>query len=137
MPALWSLFAARTLPEPFAIVCTARTPMTDDAFRARMREAVAEFARLKPPSERVWERFARHLTYVPGDPTEAEPYARLGERLERVERERGGPANRLFYCATPPSLYDDIVEHLGASSLARPEGGWRRIVVEKPFGRDL
>ena len=138
MPALWSLYAARTLPEPFTIVCTARTPMTDEAFRARMRQAVGEFARLKPPSEVVWERFARHLFYVVGDPSEAELYERLGRCLERVEGERGGDtANRLFYCATPPSLYAPIVERLGASGLARADAGWRRIIVEKPFGRDL
>lgn len=137
MPALWSLFAARTLPEPFEIVCTARTPMTDEAFRARMRDAVGEFARLKPPSEGVWERFARHLTYLAGDPAQPELYERLGRCLARVEGARGGPTNRLFYCATPPSVYDEIVECLGASGLAAPDGGWRRIVVEKPFGRDL
>ena len=137
MPALWSLYAARTLPEPFSIVATARTPMTDDAFRNEMRAAVAEFARLKIPSDAVWERFARNLGYVPGDPTDLELYTRLRQRLEAVERARGGPANRLFYCATPPSLYDDIVQHLGDAGLARTPDGWTRIVVEKPFGRDL
>jgi glucose-6-phosphate 1-dehydrogenase len=137
MPALWSLYAARTLPEPFSIVATARTPMTDEAFRNEMRAAVAEFARLKIPSDAVWERFARNLAYVNGDPTDLELYRRLRQRLEAVERARGGSANRLFYCATPPSLYDDIVQHLGDAGLARTPEGWTRIVVEKPFGRDL
>src|SRR5207247_187500 len=53
------------------------------------------------------------------------------------ETARGGARNRLFYCATPPSLYDNIVAGLGAASLARVDGGWTRIIVEKPFGRDL
>jgi glucose-6-phosphate 1-dehydrogenase len=137
VPALWSLYASRTLPEPFIVVGVSRTEMTDEEFRIRMREAVGEFARIQPPSEMVWNRFASSLFYVPGDPTDATTYARLRQRLEELEPARGGPRNRLFYCATPPSLYDDIVENLGASGLAAEEGGWTRIVIEKPFGRDL
>ena len=137
MPALWSLYAGRTLPEPFAIICTARTEMTDDEFRAKMRGSVAEFARVKIPSQPVWERFARSLYYVAGDPGSPELYVRLKRRLEEIERARGGAANRLFYCATPPSLYDDIVSSLGAADLARSPSGWTRIIIEKPFGRDL
>jgi len=81
IPALWSLYAARTLPEPFAIVATARTEMTDDEFRTRMREAVVEFARFQPPSEHVWERFASALSYVPGDPASPELHGRIEETL--------------------------------------------------------
>ena len=137
MPALWSLYAGRTLPEPFAIVATARTEMTDDEFRRRMRETVGEFARLQPPSEGVWERFASAVRYVPGDPADPALYARLARTLREIEGGRAGPPNRLFYCATPPSLYDDIIAHLGAAGLAAPRpGGFTRIVVEKPFGRD-
>jgi glucose-6-phosphate 1-dehydrogenase len=137
MPALWSLYAARTLPEPFAIVCTARTEMTDAAFRARIRAGVLEFARLKPPSDLVWERFASSIHYIAGDPTSPELYARLQDRLKAIEQAHGGAANRLFYCATPPSLYDDIVANLGAAGLGQETGGWTRLIVEKPFGHDL
>jgi glucose-6-phosphate 1-dehydrogenase len=137
IPALWTLFAARTLPEPFAIVCTARTPMTDEVFRDKLRGGVQQFARVKPPTEQVWQRFAANVSYVPGDPTHPELYAAVRERLEAVERARGGPANRLYYLSTPPSLYDDIVTHLGKADLARADGGWTRIVIEKPFGHDL
>jgi glucose-6-phosphate 1-dehydrogenase len=137
MPALWSLYAGRTLPEPFAIIGTARSEMGDDEFRARVHDGAATFARLKIPSPQVWERFARSVHYVAGDPTRPELYGRLRGRLEELERARGGPRNRLFYCATPPSLYDDIVARLGAAGLAHSPEGWTRIVVEKPFGRDL
>jgi glucose-6-phosphate 1-dehydrogenase len=108
-----------------------------------MHAAVQEFARLKVPSAGVWQRFASSVHYVPGDPRGVELYMRLGERLGAVEQARDGPANRLFYCATPPSLYEAIVENLGGSGLAEsrasPARGdaWTRIVVEKPFGRDL
>ncbi len=137
MPALWSLYAGRTLPEPFAIVSTARTEMGQDEFRRRIRDAIGEFAHVQPPSEQVWERFAGALTYVAGDPADPALYPKLEATLREIERDRPGPANRLYYCATPPSLYDDIIANLGTSGLARgTEGGFTRIVVEKPFGRD-
>ena len=137
VPALWSLYAGRTLPEPFAIIGTARTDMTDTVYRNHMREAVAGFARLKIPSPQVWERFAQSLYYVAGDPMGPDLYMRLRQRLEEMERARGSAANRIFYCATPPSLYDDIIGNLGEAGLARSPNGWTRIVIEKPFGRDL
>jgi glucose-6-phosphate 1-dehydrogenase len=137
IPALWTVFAARTLPEPFTIVGTGRTELSDDAFREKMRESVKEFARFKIPSDQVWQRFAANLFYIAGDPTGPEIYARLRQRLEEVERARGGPANRLYYLSTPPSLYDDITVQLGKAGLAAEEGGWTRIIIEKPFGHDL
>jgi glucose-6-phosphate 1-dehydrogenase len=137
VPALWSLYAARTLPEPFTIIGTARTELTDEAFRAQMRDAVEQFARLKIPAPPVWSRFAQSLYYVPGDPSGPDLYGRVRQRLEELERARGGPTNRIFYCATPPSLYDDIIGNIGAAGLAHAPNGWTRIVIEKPFGRDL
>jgi glucose-6-phosphate 1-dehydrogenase len=137
MPALWRLYAGRVLPEPFTIVATARTGLTDDEFRVRTRAAIGEFARVQPPSEAVWERFARALVYIAGDPTDSGLYPRIERALKDAEAGRGGGTNRLFYCATPPSLYDAIIANLGGSGLARPvAGGFTRIVVEKPFGRD-
>ena len=85
IPALWSLYAARTLPEPFAIIGTGRTEMTDDEFRTRMRDAVTEFARVQPPSEAVWERFASALGYVAADPTQLACCQRLDEALRTIE----------------------------------------------------
>jgi glucose-6-phosphate 1-dehydrogenase len=137
VPALWSLYAMRTLPEPFTILGTARTPMTDETFRAQMRDAVEQSARLKIPSPLVWDRFAQNLYYVAGDPTDADLYLKVRQRLEEIERARGGLANRLFYCATPPSLYDDIVANLGEAGLAEAPQGWTRIIIEKPFGHDV
>jgi len=137
IPALWSLYAARTLPEPFVIIGTARTEMSDEAFRDKMRQGVREFARLRIPNDNVWARFAASLHYVPGDPNDPALYGRLRAALEDVERRHGGPANRLYYLSTPPSLYDDITGQLGKADLAEERGGWTRIIVEKPFGHDL
>jgi glucose-6-phosphate 1-dehydrogenase len=105
-----------------------------------MREAIADFARVQPPSQRVWDRFAQALFYYAGDPADPGLYAGLGDFLRQVERERGTGGNRLFYCSTPPSLYPHIVTRLGEAGLNRPpegSGAWTRIIIEKPFGRDL
>ncbi|HTO13771.1 MAG TPA: glucose-6-phosphate dehydrogenase [Candidatus Binatia bacterium] len=137
IPALWTLFAARTLPEPFTILCTARTPMSDDAFRDKLKEGVKEFARFKVPNDQVWQRFAANVYYAPGDPTAPEFHGTLRRRLEEIERGRGGATNRLYYLSTPPSLYAGIVANLGKAEMAQEEGGWTRIIIEKPFGHDL
>jgi glucose-6-phosphate 1-dehydrogenase len=137
LPALWSLYAARTLPEPFTVLAVSRTGMSDEEFRGRARDAIREFGRSQPPSETVWQRFAASLHYLSGDPKDAALYPALETRLQELEGRRGGPPNRLFYCSTPPSLYDDIVAHLGAAGLAGEREGWTRLIVEKPFGRDL
>jgi glucose-6-phosphate 1-dehydrogenase len=138
VPALWSLYAARTLPEPFAIIGTGRTGMTDQEFRTRMRDGVRQFARLKVPSEQIWDRFASNLFYIPGDPQGADLYATIRQRLEEIEAKRGGTPERLYYLSTPPNLYGPIVTQLGAAGLAEPAAdGWTRIIIEKPFGHDL
>jgi glucose-6-phosphate 1-dehydrogenase len=140
VPALWSMFQGRVLPEPFAVIGVSRSEMTNEEFRSRMREAIADFARIQPPSQRVWDRFAQALFYYSGDPADPELYPGLSEYLGRVEQERGTGGNRLLYCATPPSLYPALVTRLGEAGLSRPPdgtGGWVRIVIEKPFGRDL
>jgi glucose-6-phosphate 1-dehydrogenase len=140
VPALWSMFQGRVLPEPFAVIGVARSEMTNEQFRSRMREAITDFARVQPPSEKVWDRFAQALFYYSGDPADAGLYEGLGRHLAKVEQDRGTGGNRLFYLAAPPSIYPALVTRLGTAGFSRPrEGGgsWTRIIIEKPFGRDL
>jgi glucose-6-phosphate 1-dehydrogenase len=140
VPALWSMFQGRVLPEPFAVIGVARREMTNEQFRSYMRDAITQFARVQPPSQRVWDRFAQALFYYAGDPADPGLYPGLSDYLRKVETERGTGGNRLFYCATPPSLYPPLVQRLGEAGLERPpegSGGWVRIIIEKPFGRDL
>ncbi len=137
VPALWGLFQGRVLPEPFVIIGVARSEMSHEAFRERMREAVAEFARVQPPASHVWNRFASSLYYCAGSPADPVLYERLGALLKELEKDTDTGGNRLFYCATPPSLYPQIVTRLGTSGLHRQSAGWSRIIIEKPFGRDL
>mgnify|MGYP003430559115 CR=1 FL=1 len=75
VPALWSLFQSRVLPEPFAVIGVSRTEMSNEVFRTNVREAIADFARVQPPSQRVWERFSQALFYYTADP--ADPNIRI------------------------------------------------------------
>jgi glucose-6-phosphate 1-dehydrogenase len=138
MPALYALAAERLLPACFAIVGVARRDLGDDGFRRQMREAVQRFSRLGPVNEEVWERLARAMHYLPAAFDDPEGYLRLRDLLARLDESCGTEGNHLYYLATPPSAYAGIVESLGEAGLARGDGnGWARIIIEKPFGRDL
>ncbi len=140
VPALYALAAQRLLPRCFATVGVARRDLGQDGFRRRMREAVEEFSRLGPVREEVWEPLARTMAYVPASFDDPKGYAELRDVLARVDQSCGTEGNRLFYLATPPAAYAEIVQALGESRLAAPPGngtGWTRIIIEKPFGRDL
>jgi glucose-6-phosphate 1-dehydrogenase len=97
LPALYRLVQQRLLPAEFAIVGLARTEMTSEEFRARLREAVEEFSAEKSVDEEVWNSFAQGLYYITGDINTADDYRKLKELLEQVDRERGTAGNRLFY----------------------------------------
>jgi glucose-6-phosphate 1-dehydrogenase len=141
MPALYTLARVGMLPAEYAVVGFARRPMTDDVFRREMAKSVVGATR--PAGEAAWEEFARRLFYVQADFHDPDGYDRLRQTLERLDRERGTAGNRLFYLATAPELYGEIVDRLGEHRLvSRPARGagrrpWTRVIVEKPFGRDL
>ncbi|HZP57501.1 MAG TPA: glucose-6-phosphate dehydrogenase [Dehalococcoidia bacterium] len=138
MPALYNLARERMLPTGFSVVGFARREWSDEQFRAAMKEAVAKFSR-EPLQDEIWDSFARNLHYVRGDFADSGAYVRLGERLAKQDHAHGAAGNRLFYLATPPTAYAEIAHRLGEAGLSRggPDGGWARLVVEKPFGRDL
>ncbi len=139
MPALFSLARRNQLPTGFAVLGVARTPMDDEAFRQRMRDAVtASGAESATPA--VWDGFAQNLFYVAEDFAGLQDHSALAARLHDVAGRRAIPGNHLFYLATPPSAYAAIVRSLAARGLAgstAPPHGWKRIIVEKPFGRDV
>jgi glucose-6-phosphate 1-dehydrogenase len=114
------------------VIGTSRTAFTDEAFRDAMRGAVQEFSEDTAFDEDLWKRFAQNLHYVAGDMQDSTLYQALGAKLRET-----GQNNVLFYLATQPSYYGMAADCLRASGLAAPQGGWRRIVVEKPFGHDL
>src|SRR5437868_801304 len=138
VPALYRLVQQRLLPAEFAIVGVARSAMSDDDFRNKMKDAIATFSEAKSVDESVWQSFAQGIYYVAGDINDPKAYQQLKERLEQIDGERGTAGNRVFYLSTAPSLYSEAIEQLGAADLARPkEGSWVRIIIEKPFGHDL
>jgi len=140
VPALYDLHRDGRLAPGFAVLGYARRPMTDEAFRRDLREAAARFSRGGPPDEKSWDAFARRLAYVSGAYDDVRALRAVGERLRREAGVEGRPAHALFYLATPPSAFAPIGGALGASGLSRPEGRgapWARVIVEKPFGRDL
>lgn len=134
VPALYNLYRKNRLPETFNIVGVSRTPMTHEKFREEMRAGVEEFSK-ESFSARFWNRFAKHIWYVPGDAAQHDQLANVKTFLE--EHENGMSANRLYYLSVAPNLYVPIIENLGALKMTIENGQWRRIIIEKPFGTDL
>src|SRR5438876_2528186 len=136
MPALYRLMYERRLSPGFAVVGVSRTPMSDDQFREKMRESVQKFLEDSPFDNDVWAGFSQGLYYMSGDVNDAGMYTRLAARLAEIEQARRTCGNVLFYLSTQPSQYGAAAKGLGAAGLARGNG-WRRLVVEKPFGHDF
>src|SRR3989440_1792430 len=137
MPALYNLTLNRYLPSGFTVVGVANTPWSDQEFRNHMAEAVRKNSRSQPVDHSVWQTFAEGLSYVPMAFDDNSGYQRLATMLDRIDADRGTGGNRVFYCATLPQFFPVIVERLGGSGIAHAGGGWKRVVVEKPFGHDL
>jgi glucose-6-phosphate 1-dehydrogenase len=136
MPALYRLAYDRSLPPGFTVVGNSRSTMSDERFRDVMRESVIQFLRDTPFDERIWRDFAEGLYYRAGDLRDQGFYRELERVLASAENERHSGGNVVFYLATQPSLYEAAAAGIGAAGLQQ-SAGWRRLVIEKPFGRDL
>ncbi len=152
IPALYNNFKKGRLVECSHIVGFARRLLTDDSFRARLREGVAQFS-AGTFDPLTWETFARLISYFQGNLDEPGDFPRLEAYLKSLEGTPGSQqtqsktadgipvsrqdANRLYYLATAPEYYEMVVGALGAAGMASQSPCWRRIVIEKPFGRDL
>lgn len=136
LPALHTLACLGLMPERFAVLGAARSKLSDDAFREQLRAGVAEFGRIKPDGQMSWQQFAEKLFYLPIGYEDATSYQQLAERLTELTQAIGSD-NVLFYLSTPPQVYQPVVQQIGAAGLAHAAAGWRRIVIEKPFGHDL
>jgi glucose-6-phosphate 1-dehydrogenase len=133
IPALYNLCLKLRLPEPFTIVGVSRSPFSHEEFREKVRKGAQEYTK-NTFRDSDWAAFAQRIFYNSGNATQSEDYRKLDEFLKEKE---GGDADRLYYLSTAPSLYEPTVENLGAAGLAEEDGGWRRIIIEKPFGYDL
>src|SRR5438067_7414609 len=137
VPALYRLVQERLVPGEFAVVGAARSEMSHDDFRGKMKEAIAQFSEAKRVDEEVWDSFAQGLYYLPVNIDSPDDYKKLSDLLDQIDRERGTQGNRVFYLSTAPALYAEAVKQLGQSGLVNQEKGWRRVIIEKPFGTDL
>jgi len=137
VPSLFNLYCDNLLPASFAILGMAMDDFSTHSFRAKMNADIREFSRREPFDEQAWQTFCGCIHYIQGQFDDSEAFARLQSELTVIDSKHGTGGNVLFYMATPPSVFSMISSHLDAAGLNRGNGGWRRIIVEKPFGTDL
>lgn len=137
LPALYNLKRSNLLPQEFAIVGVAHTPMSQDDFRSKLNQEIHEFATVTV-DDQLWQQFEHRLYYLPGEFQDAKMYQQLQNLLTQVDQECGTQGNYLFYLATSSNFFRDIIEQLGTAGLGQEANGhWRRVIIEKPFGHDL
>ncbi len=139
IPALYDLACHGVLPTEFTVVGYGRQPLTDDTFRELMQQSVDDHYGEEVVDGEMCRRILRAPRYVQGQFDDAEGFRRLAQALEALDERTGG--NRVYYLATPPSVFPAIIRGLGDAGLGRREtaaakDGWTRIVIEKPFGHD-
>ena len=135
VPALYSLFVQDLLPEKFALLGVSRTEFTDIEFRKAMKLAINEFKEIDDTSK--INDFVARLFYEPIKFDDTSSYVSLKKRLDLLRLDCNVCGNTIFYLSTPPSLYGIIPTHLAAVGLNNQKDGWKRLIIEKPFGYDL
>ncbi len=135
LPALFHLEQAGLLPDEFAIVGVARRPL-EDSFAADMKDGILEFGGVKEGAEHL-DQFIARVKYHAMNFDDAAGYDQLKALLEKIDKENGTKGNRLFYLATAPEYFADIIDHLGDTGMAKSKKGHVRAIIEKPFGHDL
>lgn len=137
LPALYNLKRSNLLPQEFAIVGVAHTPMSQDDFRSKLNRDIHEFATVAV-DDHFWQQFEQRLYYLPGEFQDVGTYQHLQELLTQVDQDCGTQGKYLFYLATSSNFFCDIIEQLGVAGLVREDDEhWRRVIIEKPFGHDL
>lgn len=136
VPALFDLSRDRSMPADFSVIAVDRVGLSDEKLRRRLHDGVKKFSRQGMVNTGEWSEFARHIHYQEGDFKNLQTYTALGEQCAKLEKEWGVKVHRIFYMATPPSMFGEIPRYLGKAGLAR-DREWARIVVEKPIGYDL
>ena len=140
IPAIYELAKENLLDEKSYVVGYSRSEMSDEQFRKSAREAVQKHARTDF-DEAVWKKLEPRFYYTQADYGSKDDHARVGATLGRLDEKFRCTPNRLFYLATPPETFDDIITRLGEQELIhkgqnRDPALWHRIIIEKPFGRD-
>ena len=137
MPAIYDLANRGLLPPGFSLVGFARRDWAEQDFGRIVYDSVREHSRT-PFREEVWANLAEGFRFVPGEFGDAEAFEQLAHVVRDLDAERGTGGNHAFYLSIPPGAFPLVCQQLAASGLTDPvEGSWRRVVIEKPFGRDL
>src|SRR5579864_7161045 len=136
IPALYDLDCVGCMAPHFDILGIGRKQLSGEEFLKSLEEAAAHSKDARDFTHEHWNDFARRISYLAANTDDPGSYARIAERLAELERQGASP-NILFYLSTPSSLFREIIQGIGASGLNRNAKGWTRIIVEKPFGRDL
>ena len=138
IPALYNLAAANLLAREFAIVGVAHNAMSNEDFRKKLSDDLRQFAGTNIDSK-IWDWFLPRLYYTTAEFDDAKLYAQLKTTLEELDQAHGTRGNYFFYLATAPDFFAPIVEQLAAAGLMQEQEGhgWRRVIIEKPFGHDL
>jgi len=136
VPALFDLSQDRSMPADFSVIAVDRVDLSDEKLRRRLHDGVKKFSRQGMLKTSEWSRFAKHIHFQQGDFKKLQTYTALGEQCAKLEKEWGAKVHRIFYMATPPSMFGEIPKYLGKAGRAS-DREWARIVVEKPIGYDL
>ncbi|MFH0842148.1 MAG: glucose-6-phosphate dehydrogenase [Bacteroidota bacterium] len=137
IPALFSLKVQKLITDSFIILGTGRTTFADEDFRKKMKESIRLYSEEKDTGNGVIDEFADSLSYFQMDNTSAPDYEKLRARLSGIDNDCDTCGNYIFYMATPPSMYPVISENLALAGLSKQEKGFRRFIIEKPFGYDI
>ncbi len=135
IPSLFALRCKNLMPYPFAIIGFARRDWSDEFFRNEMKNSIKKVSEC---GEKEWDLFSKNLYYVKGDFNDegSGSYTNLRNKIKSIQKEYKIPDNVLFHLSTPPEDYSGIIKRLGSVSLSKSETGWRRVIIEKPFGRN-
>ncbi len=139
IPALYQLWRTNLLPHDFVVLAIGRRAYDDAALRDEFKASLEKYSRVLPLDEAAWRSFAARIRYQKLDFARPADFDELVTVLDGIDKEQSSRGNHLYYLATQPSAFAEIVAQLGRVGLdhERHEGGWRRIVIEKPFGHDL
>ncbi len=135
VPAIYSLFVQNLLPEKIALLGVSRTEFSDNDFRQKMKSAINEFKEIDDLSK--IDEFIKNVYYTSLNFSDAETYQNLKRKLSGIRKNYDINGNTIFYLSTPPSLYGIIPQNLAAVELNKQDDGWKRLIIEKPFGYDL
>ncbi|MCA0758482.1 glucose-6-phosphate dehydrogenase [Paenibacillus sp. N4] len=135
-PALFNLFIDKKLPPYFSLIGLGRRELTDAAFQANVEQSIRSFSRRQAEDPSILQEFLRAFRYSVLDIGRKEDYQKLLRMIEQREEELSIPPNRMFYLSVGPEFFETIAANIQESGLGSAKG-WKRLVIEKPFGHDL